>query len=478
MISLTNESNTSYCVVIKKSKGKKCVNKECKKQPTFNVEGKTVGLYCALHKKENMMNVKNKRCLNEGCKTRPTFNMEGETVAYCALHKKDGMMDVKHKTCLNEECKKQPAFNTEGETGALYCALHKKENMVNVKKNKTCLTEGCKKQPAFNTEGETVALYCATHKTDGMINVISKTCLNEGCKKQPAFNVEGETVALYCALHKKENMINVKDKTCLNEGCKTRPIFNVEGETVALYCATHKKENMVDVKNKTCLSEGCKKQPAFNTEGETVAIYCFTHKTENMVNVISKTCITPMCTTLISNPKYRGNCRFCFMNKYPDEPIGRNYKTKETNIKDHIVLHFNDMTWVWDKRVQDGCSQRRPDLLCDLGDTILIVEIDENQHTDYDSTCEIARMNELSTDVYFRPIIMIRFNPDDYYNALGEKVKSCWTLGKDGIVKITKKNEKQWNGRLLNLTNTIEMCKTMRRNNDEMIKVISLFYDV
>ena len=71
---------------------------------------------------------------------------------------------------------------------------------------------------------------------------------------------------------------------------------------------------------------------------------------------------------------------------------------------------------MYDKKIQDGCSTRRPDLFLDLGYQIIIIEIDENQHIDYDCSCENKRIMELSQDVGHRPIVFIRFNPDDYKN--------------------------------------------------------------
>ena len=62
------------------------------------------------------------------------------------------------------------------------------------------------------------------------------------------------------------------------------------------------------------------------------------------------------------------------------------------------------------------CSKRRPDLFLDLGYQILIIEIDENQHLDYDCSCENKRIMELSQDVGHKPIVFIRFNPDEYCN--------------------------------------------------------------
>ena len=65
-------------------------------------------------------------CNEKGCNVIPSFNIQGETKAlYCAIHKKEGMINVISKTCL--DCKKIPAFNKEGETKAVYCVIHKKE---------------------------------------------------------------------------------------------------------------------------------------------------------------------------------------------------------------------------------------------------------------------------------------------------------------------------------------------------------------
>ena len=54
-----------------------------------------------------------------------------------------------------------------------------------------------------------------------------------------------------------------------------------------------------------------------------------------------------------------------------------------------------------------------------MADHIIIVEIDENAHINYDSSCENKRLMELSQDLGFRPIVFIRFNPDDYIDKEG-----------------------------------------------------------
>jgi len=98
----------------------------------------------------------------------------------------------------------------------------------------------------------------------------------------------------------------------------------------------------------------------------------------------------------------------------------RNYKTKEKEVVDQITQTFADFTWVADKKVFDGCSRRRPDLLLDLGSHVVIIEIDEDKHTGYECSCENKRIMQISQDLHHRPVVFIRFNPDEYITPEGE----------------------------------------------------------
>jgi hypothetical protein len=158
----------------------------------------------------------------------------------------------------------------------------------------------------------------------------------------------------------------------------------------------------------------------------------------------------------------------------PDTPVYRNYKTKEKDVVDRITSHFPNFTWVTDKRVQDGCSKRRPDLLLDMGSHIIIIEIDENKHTDYDCSCENKRLMELSQDLQHRPIIFIRFNPDDYINQDGVLVKSCWKLNKLGIIQIMKSKTEEWNQRMETLIQQIQYW--VNYPTDKTVEIVELFY--
>jgi hypothetical protein len=117
----------------------------------------------------------------------------------------------------------------------------------------------------------------------------------------------------------------------------------------------------------------------------------------------------------------------CYVNNPENhgKPLMRNYKTKETDVVNKLTETYPNFTWVADKKIQDGCSLRRPDLLLDLGEQIIIVEVDENKHNNYDCSCENKRLMELSKDLYHKPIVFIRFNPDSYKNQNGRTIKSC-----------------------------------------------------
>jgi hypothetical protein len=191
----------------------------------------------------------------------------------------------------------------------------------------------------------------------------------------------------------------------------------------------------------------------------------------------SALCKSEWCET-IGNSKYDGHCLRCFVHLFPDRPNTRNYKTKEKAVIDYITHEFpiDKYTWITDKRIQDGCSKRRPDLFLDLGYQVIVVEIDENQHIDYDCSCENKRLMELSQDVNHRPIIFIRFNPDDYI-INDNKVTSCWKINNLGVCCIKTTKLKEWNNRLKALKDQIDYWCKLDNTTNKTIEVIQLFYN-
>ena len=203
--------------------------------------------------------------------------------------------------------------------------------------------------------------------------------------------------------------------------------------------------------------------------------YCEHGKRKSRCNECggSALCKNEWCET-IGNRKYNGYCLACFIHMFPDKPNVRNYKTKEKDVVDRISQTFTNFTWVVDKKVQDGCSRRRPDLLLDMGSHIIIVEVDENRHIGYDCSCQHKRLMELSQDLQHRPIVFIRFNPDAYTNQEGVLIKSCWKLNKLGIIQIAKNKQKEWEERIEILKQQIHYW--INNPSEKTIEIIELFY--
>jgi len=407
------------------------------------------------------------------CNTRATFNIASEkTAKFCKTHKESGMIDVVNKKCEHDGCIIHPVYNVPGSKKGKFCFKHKADGMIDII-SKNCNFINCKVRASFNFEGKQPPLYCIEHKLKDMINIRKIQCAYEKCNLIAQFNYANKTVGIYCSKHKLDKMIDIKHKKCRFLNCNKSPTYNYTDKKIAMYCATHKSPDMVNHKNKLCEFNDCKKQANFNLDGEKNSKFCYDHKTSEMVNVGSKKC--KLCPTIVKN-KHDGYCLRCFIHTFPDKPVSRNYKTKEKTVTDYILSTFPEYDWITDKKIQDGCSSRRPDMLLDLGYQVIIVEIDETQHKDYDCSCENKRIMELSKDVNHRPIVFIRFNPDQYIDEDNNTVKSCWYINKLGICSIEKKKEKEWNDRLVSLKSQIKYWCNPNNTTDKTIEIIQLYY--
>ena len=195
-----------------------------------------------------------------------------------------------------------------------------------------------------------------------------------------------------------------------------------------------------------------------------------------MIDVKNKRCNSDWCNLIVTSNRNEGYCLFCFINTFPDKPTARNYKTKEAATVEFVKSKYPNFDWKYDKKIQDGCSKRRPDLLLDLGYQVIIVEVDENQHIDYDCSCENKRLMEISKDVDHRPVVFIRFNPDEY-EVGDEKIKSCWSINGQGICTVKKSKQAEWDDRLQALQSQIEYWTIPEHVTDKTVEIIELFYD-
>ena len=343
------------------------------------------------------------KCIYNVCETRASFNTLGETKGlYCTVHKKDGMVDVKNKRCAHLGCDKQSAFNTPGETKGLYCANHKKDGMVDVK-NKRCAHVGCDKlNPCFNTPCETKGLYCANHKKDGMVDVKHKRCAHVGCDTlTPAFNTPGETKGLFCAVHKKDGMADVKSKRCAHVGCDTRAGFGFPGLD-RTRCKQHIEENMLVNPKSTCTYDKCKEQALY---GISKPERCEQHKEDFHFNLVERRCVHCGLLNILNK---QGNCGMCD----PDE-FNRTRLAKQNQIKNMLDVHGYRYVSC-DKMIEHGrCFKYRPDFMFDCGTHYVVLEVDENQHQSHGYECEEVRMINIFQSIGM-PTKFIRYNPDEY----------------------------------------------------------------
>jgi hypothetical protein len=139
---------------------------------------------------------------------------------------------------------------------------------------------------------------------------------------------------------------------------------------------------------------------------------------------------------------------------------------------EHKKEKYPQYTFQFDKEIQEGCSKKRPDIFLDLGYQIIIIEVDEYKHTDY--TCENKRIMELSKDVGYRPIIFIRFNPDNYIKD-NRKITGCWRYNKNGSMTVKECKKEEWITRLNTLSQTFDYW--IENRSEKIINLIYLFYD-
>ena len=189
-------------------------------------------------------------------------------------------------------------------------------------------------------------------------------------------------------------------------------------------------------------------------------------------------CKSSFCETYKNkNKKYKGYCTRCYIHLFPDEPISRNYKTKEYAVLEFIRNNYPDHTWVNDKIIDGGCSKKRPDIFLELLTHSIIIEIDENQHKTYDN-CEIKRINLLFEDLGDRHIVFIRFNPDDYLNKNNKKFTSCWGIDRNGLSSVKKSKKNEWEHRLDTLKSLVDRYLNIDEIDlSEPITNEYLFYD-
>jgi hypothetical protein len=383
------------------------------------------------------------------CQLTASFGYkDGNGTQFCSKHKEDGMVNLLSKLCY---CgKARPTYNFIG-LSAKFCLNCKEADMINVN-DKICHCG--KARPIFNFAGKNPQ-YCASCKEEGMINVKDKPC-KCGKSTRPNFNYSG-LKPQYCIECKESDMIDARHNKC--KCGKVQPSFNYKGLNPK-FCKDCKEDGMILIRKRICIKCN-EKQAAYNLEG-LKAEYCNSCKTDLMINIIDK-CKNDVCVRT-GNIKYKYYCTFCYQHLFPNDESSKNIrkKTKENYVRDFLKEIFSDFIHdipLWTMNC-DCSHRRRIDFRKLIGNTLLCIEVDENQHKRYNKKDEEIRYDDLFM-IHGGKFIFIRFNPDMFINKLGTK--------KNPYMKIRIEHLKN------EIVKQIERIKN--EENNELLEVIYLFYD-
>ena len=463
----TKGEKASCCAKCKTAEMVNIADRRCKCDkhlPTYGLPRDKRPEYCSECKKEGMVNLKdkNKKCL---CgKVIPSFGfLKDKKALCCALCKKEGMISLLNDLC---PCGKTAAFGFKEDKKASFCLICKKEGMENI------VTKKCKcgkAIPSFGLTRDKRATCCSLCKTEGMVNIAARKC--KCGKAQPSFGLKSDKKATSCAACKTDQMVNILDKKC---ACgKSQPVFGNKGDTIATCCASCKAEDMINIKAKMCKCG--KSQPVFGNKTDPKPSCCVVCKDPYMVDIRSKKCRGLLnyegkgsmeCPyDYRAKEKYSYFCTKCFEHNFPDDPrtllIRR--KTEETLVKEYLAHNYKDFihdTVIWTDQTDCTC-RRRIDFRCLIGNTLLCIEVDENQHKYYDEEDTIERYDEIML-AQGAKMIFIRFNPHIYIDSDGNR--------KNPLPETRLK--------ILGETISAQVERIVIEENEELLEIVTLFYDV
>ena len=166
------------------------------------------------------------------------------------------------------------------------------------------------------------------------------------------------------------------------------------------------------------------------------------------------------------NLRLSGFCSHCFVNIFPDDPRALNVrkKSKEIQVVSHILSKYHEFKH--DKPfyvdLEGGCceTKRRIDLRKLFNNTMLCIEIDENQHKRYIKQDENNRYDDLFMD-FSGKFIFIRYNPDKFVDKYGKSKNPMFETRMEVLEKTVNKHIDRINN----------------NENKELMEIHHLFYN-
>jgi hypothetical protein len=198
-------------------------------------------------------------------------------------------------------------------------------------------------------------------------------------------------------------MVNVKHTKCEYEGCQTIASYGIPGRKIS-HCFPHRQKGMIRRPNAKCCHSKCKEMAIWGTNW--VPKHCEAHKTPEDKNLVERPCASCGLMYVLDDSN---KCEYCNPESFEISRLA----------KQNALMSYLDNRGLsgesTDKKIDNGiCGTERPDRVYDLGDKILVLECDENQHQDRACLCEQTRMVNIGQSFGGIPVYFIRFNPDDY----------------------------------------------------------------
>ena len=459
----TNANKSMFCAKHKsfyrKMNQKKCNVDGCNTVPSFNFITKKIPLFCKKHKQENMINVyrhyrnthsdsckysgceivahynfvsdkvprfcvkhkqpsmvyirtKGTKCHYKGCMKTPQFSLDGTMRKWCHEHATKQMKRQLYKTCTVSGCKMSANFNYIGLQPSK-CEHHKNNSMVNIARTSLCKENGCMRRPSYNFENSYYSLYCQYHKLHNMVvtNIDHVECFDKDCSKRVTYSLfdkQKKIFEFFCSKHRNAYCNRITDQLCENASCNSYASWGII-HTRPRFCVKHKVIGMIRNPNKWCIvclrENNRKKTPA--THGKHFLLKrCDKHKEKDDDEICVDTCISCGLHFILDRDK---KCEHC-----NPESFKRYRLQKQNELMDYLdSVGLKGVST--DTIIDDGiCGKERPDRIFDLKYCILIVECDEEQHSDRVKECEYQRMVNISQSFGGTPVCFIRWNPDHY----------------------------------------------------------------
>jgi hypothetical protein len=221
-------------------------------------------------------------------------------------------------------------------------------------------------------------------------------------------------------------MIDISHAKCK---CGVRPSFGLLENKKAICCLNCKTDEMINIVSRLCI---CKKKYAYyGYLTDKCASYCSECKKPGMYNIASNICkgTFELQTQGLRCPyeqqgtkKYDYYCTLCFEQNFPADPRSSQIrmKTREMAVRDYLAQRYTEPSFIHNKEIWTGqkdCTcRRRIDFRALYGNTLLCVEVDEEQHKYRNKQDEALRYDDLML-LHGGKFVFVRMNPDGYRDS-------------------------------------------------------------